>query len=847
MENEQSKLLRKALTVIKNLQEQLKQEEHSEDKEEIAVIGMACRFPGGCNSPEEYWELLKEGKECVIDVPKERWDISAYSGEEACVLEQMYVYQSNFLQRDVSEFDAKFFRILPTEANAMDPQQRQLLEVCWEALENSGQNPVELKGSHTGVFIGISSNCEYAMLPQDQKGVNQYTGTGTTSSIAAGRISYTFGWNGPSISLDTACSSSLVSTHLAVQSLRKKECDLAISGGVNLMLSPVVYSNLCMMNAVSADGRSKPFDANGSGYGRGEGCGILVLKRLKDAMRDGDTVYAVIKGGAINNDGASSGLTVPNGKAQKMVMEDALKDAGVAPHEMSYLEAHGTGTPLGDPIEIGAVTEVFGQDNLREAPLIIGAVKGNIGHLESAAGVASLIKVVLSLYHKEIPRIVNFNELNPRLNLGKIPAILPREHMVWESHNKRRLAGISSFGFSGTNAHIVMGEAKQEEITQDMRDHFNNCLICLSAKSEQSLIEMIKKYEAFLKLQPQISLKDISYVANACHATYRHRAVFMGDNHEKLLEAFRETLAQIDQKRTIYNNEVAADEVKTVGEAKDVFARYCNNRVYASKVDDQTQPKFAFILGGEINSLQYISSELYHSFLEYKEYFNECIAYFEEYHGIEIKDKFFTNQRLTQKAADACLFATQYAMMMLFKKLNIKPEIIVGERVGQLVAATVAEIINLQDAVRLFIALNKIANECQDVAFARVYLNKDEVMDLINNWEGNLCISAIYSENECIISGKERDIDQIIAQGIDATKESGKKWPSKFYADYMSKFEQELGDITYKKPKCRYIAQASGVAINNNQKLDTSFWKESLLHPIRYDKAAEFLYNQAIV
>ncbi|WP_010094405.1 beta-ketoacyl synthase N-terminal-like domain-containing protein [Ornithinibacillus scapharcae] len=280
-----NKLLKQSLFTIQKLRKQLEEANQNRNLEPVAVVGMACRFPGGCNSPEEYWELLKKGEDTIVDIPGDRWDAEEHYDPSPDTIGKMYVKQGNFLQRDVSEFDARFFKISSAEANSMDPQQRQLLEVCWESLENAGQNPNQLKGSKTGVFIGISGTNEYAMLPQDQSKVNQYIGTGTTASIASGRISYVLGFNGPSMSIDTACSSSLVSTHIAVESLRRGECNMALAGGVNLMLSPIVMSNLSMMNAISKDGKCKPFDANGSGYGRGEGCGILVLKRLEDAKK----------------------------------------------------------------------------------------------------------------------------------------------------------------------------------------------------------------------------------------------------------------------------------------------------------------------------------------------------------------------------------------------------------------------------------------------------------------------------------------------------------------------------------------------------------------------------------
>ncbi|MBT5709351.1 MAG: methyltransferase, partial [Verrucomicrobia bacterium] len=374
-------------------------------REALAIVSMACHFPGACTTPEAFWELLKTGREGLCDVPLDRWDNERLY-DEKIKSGKLYIKQSNFIAEDVSLFDPKLFNISPREAEEMDPQQRLLLELTWEGLERGGFAPCELRGKQVGVFIGIIG-ADYAMLPRDPKKISPYTMTGITSHMASGRISHVFGFHGPALSFDTACSSSLVALHQACESLQNRECELAVAGGVGLMLTPESFIGLCQMKALSRDGRCKPFAAGGDGYGRGEGAGLVVLKRLSDAKRDGDKILATIEGSAMNHDGASSGLTVPNGIAQKALLEQAMLRARVHPDEIGYIEAHGTGTSLGDPIEFNALKQVFGPTRSASNPLAIGTCKANIGHLEAAAGIAGVIKAVLCLQHKELSPHIN--------------------------------------------------------------------------------------------------------------------------------------------------------------------------------------------------------------------------------------------------------------------------------------------------------------------------------------------------------------------------------------------------------------------------------------------------------
>ncbi|WP_162232487.1 type I polyketide synthase, partial [Methylogaea oryzae] len=450
--------VKQALLTINRQQERIRALEQA-TREPIAIVGLGCRFPGGADTPEAFWELLAQGRDAIGEVPPERWDMDAYYDPDPDAPGKINCRHGAFC-RDVDGFDAEFFNLSPRELRAMDPQQRLLLEVAWEALENANILPGDLYGSRSGVFVGISTLDYYArqQAERDAAGIGAYYVSGGVLSVAAGRLSYLLGLNGPSLSVDTACSSSLTALHLACQNLRRKECDLALAGGVGLLLTPEPSIAFSKAHMLAPDGRCKTFDAAADGYVRGEGCGVLVLKRLSDAQADGDRILALLRGTAANQNGASGGLTVPSGPAQEAVIKLALADAGVAPEQVDYLEAHGTGTSLGDPIELRSLGQVFA--GKRAQPLLVGSVKTNIGHLEAAAGIAGVVKVVLALQHGAIPPHLNFADPTPHFRWDDFPLQVPTTLTPWpRAEASERLAGISSFGFAGSNAHVLIGAA----------------------------------------------------------------------------------------------------------------------------------------------------------------------------------------------------------------------------------------------------------------------------------------------------------------------------------------------------------------------------------------------------
>ena len=524
-------LLKKALREIKSLRAALA-EAKSANREPIAIVGMGCRYPGQATNAESFWELLKSGTDAITEVPRSRWDIDALYDADPDAQGKMYTRFGGFLD-GIDQFDAQFFGISPLDAMNMDPQQRLLLEVAWEAFEDAGIVPD--KAPRTGVFVGsfMDDYLQSNFFAADRREIDAYNTLGLLRGLAAGRLAYVLNLQGPAMQLDTACSSSLLTAHLACQALRNRECDLALAGGVNLILAPEVTIGLCRMRAMAADGRCKTFDASADGYVRGEGCGVVVLKRLADAVADGDRIYAVIRGSAVNHDGRSNGLTAPNGTAQKTLIRDALEASGVAPHDIQYVEAHGTGTSLGDPIEAIALGEVLCAD--RTDPLLVGSVKSNFGHLESAAGVAALMKSALALHHGKIPPSLHFHDPNPHIPWERLPIEVPQTLTDWPAA-KQRFAGVSSFGMSGTNVHVILEQAPSRAVAA-ATNAYN--VLTLSAPTEQALSVLVAQWGA--GAPAGAALRDICDTTNKGRKHFDHRVAIAPDSIESIAKNLKPT------------------------------------------------------------------------------------------------------------------------------------------------------------------------------------------------------------------------------------------------------------------------------------------------------------------
>ncbi|MFM7527900.1 MAG: beta-ketoacyl synthase N-terminal-like domain-containing protein [Nodosilinea sp.] len=523
---------KRALLALQQMQAKLEAVE-SAQRQPIAIVGMACRLPGAENL-RAFWRLLATGRDAIGPVPSDRWDLEKYYDPDGSTPGKMPHREGGFLP-DLLGFDAGFFRIAPREAVSLDPQQRLLLEVSWEALEQGGWAADRMVGSNTGVFIGISS-IDYwqRLLGRPDSEIDAYLATGNTHSMAAGRLSYVLGLTGPSLAIDTACSSSLVAVHQACQSLRAGECDLALAGGVNRILEPATSLNFAKARMLSPTDRCRSFDAGADGFVRAEGCGVVVLKRWREAVRDGDPIWGVILGSAVNHDGRASGLTVPNGVAQQALIRQALGQSGVEPDQVSYVETHGTGTALGDPIEVNALGEVFGNRGRNQA-LILGAVKTNIGHPEAAAGIAGLIKTVLALHHAQIPANLHFQTPNPQIDWS-LPVRVPTTTLPWPSSDQARIAGVSAFGFSGTNAHLVLADRPLDEALPVLPLHPDTgpVLLPLSAKTEAALKQLVERYCKFLAEHQGINPSELCYTAQVGRSHWNYRLAILANSQEDL-------------------------------------------------------------------------------------------------------------------------------------------------------------------------------------------------------------------------------------------------------------------------------------------------------------------------
>jgi len=506
--------------------------------EEIAIVGVGCRLPGGVETKEEYWQMLRDGVDALSNVPADRWEHSKYFDANPKVKGKTYARVGGFVER-CGDFDASLFGIAPAAALAMDPQQRLLLETAWACLEDAGYVPPSLAGTKTGVFVAMSMDdySRTSINSADLTKIDSHATLGNVRGFAAGRIAYTLGFTGPALLVDSTCSSSLTALHLASQSLRARECDFALVSGVHLILSPASLVATSKLRALSASGKCHTFDAAADGYVRGEGCVAVLLRRLSDAVCDGDPILAVVRATALNHNGRSNGLTAPREGAQVEVIGTALANAATRAEDVTYVEAHGTGTLLGDPIELGSLARVFGERGRRAAPLLIGSVKANIGHLEACAGLAGLVKVALSLHYEALPKQLHFHEPNPHFAWERAALQVVTELRPWPRTDDRlRIAGVSAFGMSGSNGHAVLAEAPPRGASQRAPMALP---LLLSARSAEALRTLAGRYQAFLTLHPQLDLADFVHTASVARQPWTVRVAACVEDRTALEQALR--------------------------------------------------------------------------------------------------------------------------------------------------------------------------------------------------------------------------------------------------------------------------------------------------------------------
>jgi acyl transferase domain-containing protein len=806
--------LQRALSTSREMRAKIDELER-EKTEPIAIVGMACRFPFA-PTPAAYWELLRNGVNAIGEVPKDRWDIEEYYDSDPQVRGKMYARHGGFLQ-NLDLFDAQFFGISPREATSLDPQQRLLLEVSWEALENAGVNPQQLEGSPTGVFVGICEG-EYArrLRQEGTDDIDMDALTGNASSVASARLSYFLGLQGPNLAVDTACSSSLVAIHLAVASLRRGECSLALAGGVNVILAPDVSIAFCRARALAFDGRCKAFDAAADGYVRGEGSGIVVLKPLSAALQDRDSILAVIRGSAINQDGRKNGLTAPNGLAQQAVIRQALATSGVAPAEISYVEAHGTGTQLGDSIEIQALGAVFGR---RDLPLFVGAVKTNIGHLEAASGVAGVIKAVLALQYREIPPSLHFHHPNLHIPWNEWSIKVPIEHTPWPAG--RRFAGVSSFGFSGTNAHLVLEQAPDNLDPTPESDRSSH-LLTLSAMTTEALFDLASSYATYLTANPTLNLGDIGFTTQTGRSHFPHRLSVVAES---------------------------------VTECAATLSAYAAGKSSPSAIAGQigAKPRIAFLFPGQGSQYVGMGRKLFYTHSAFRRNIERCDAILKaggylERSLIEILYPAcdVCGSRLIDPSyhAQPAIFAIEYALAELWQSWGIRPDILLGHSTGEYVAACMAGVFSLEDGLRLVAERARLLASgpagCTTVA---VFADLQRVTEIIAPFSDDVSISGMNAPRETLIAGHGEAIDAALIRLRENKVDSRKlKIPhaahSAMVEPILDAFEAFAQKATYHRPNIPLVSNVTGQLI---ERLDAAYWRTHMRSPVNFMKGMKQL------
>lgn len=796
------------------------QAQHVLRAEPIAIVGMGCRVPGGGDTPERFWELLCDGRDPVREVPADRWEAGAWYDADLSAAGKTATKHAAFLDR-IDGFDADYFGILPREAQRMDPQQRLFLEVAIEALDDAGLTRAQLRGSRAGVFVASYHN-DYAQLQySDVDAIDPRTLTGTLHSVLANRLSHFLDLRGPSVSIDTACSSSLVAMHLACQSLRCGESDVALAGGVSLMVTPELLVSMSKVGFMSPDGRCKTFDERADGFGRGEGCGIVVLKRLADAISDGDRVLAVVRGSAVNQDGHSTLLAAPSGPAQQALIEEALANAQLEAGRIGLMEAHGTGTALGDPIEVEAIAATIGRAVEGAGTCLLGSVKANIGHLEAAAGVAGLIKTVLALRHEAVPAQPHFRRLNPHISLEGSRLAVPTRLLPWPKSERPRCAAVSSFGVGGTNAHVIVEEAPElaGARTCDRPDDAWRVLP-LSAHSEPALCELAETWQRFLTMSPE-KPGDLCYTAAQRRQHHDHRLAVVGRTAQEFADRLADLLAE--QRCT---------------ESAPAHAARRPAKVAAARV--------VFVFSGQGPQWHAMGRELLAGEPVFRAALEDCDRLLRPLAGWSLLDELAAPQersRLDETVvAQPALFALQVGVAALLKSWGVEPAAVLGHSVGEIAALHVAGVLTLEQAVHVVWHRGRIMQAATGQgAMAAVGIDAGQAADLLRPYGERLSLAAVNAPQSVVLSGDADALAQAMAE-LAARGISHQRLPVRyaFHSAQMAPLRQRLAEaltgLHTSSPRLSVYSTVTGGAAAD-MAFDAAYFGRNLRDPVRFADA----------
>ncbi|WP_293004161.1 type I polyketide synthase [Mycobacterium sp.] len=782
------------------------------DLEPIAVVGMACRLPGGVDTPADYWQLLEQGRNGVVRVPEDRWDADAYFSEDHTVPGTICNREGGFITSwQPDQFDAEFFGISPREAVAMDPQQRLLLEVAWEALENAGVTPRTARNSQTGIYVGLTTY-DYALMAADGPAneMDPYIPFGSASNFAAGRLSYFLGAHGPAVVIDTACSSSLVAIHLACQSLRRRESDQALAAGTNLILTPHNSFACSRWGMLAPDGQCKTFDAAANGYVRSEGCGVVVLKRLSDAERDGDTVLALVRGSAVNQDGPSSGQTVPSGPAQQAVMRAALASARLQPSDIDYIEAHGTGTALGDPIELDALSAVFGQRD-DSAPLVLGSVKTNLGHLENSAGIAGFIKTVLSMNHGFIPPHLHFSGLTPNAGAGASKFTIAADGMPWPEVHRPRRAGVSSFGVSGTNAHVVVEQAPTVEAVAAQPEPAVSTLV-ISGKTPARIAPIAEMLADWLSsVGADAPLADVAHTVNNYRGRYRSFAAVAARSHEQAIAGLRA---------------LAAGEPAT-GVVEPTEKPHGSGTV--------------FLYSGQGSQWAGMGKQLLADEPAFAAAVDELEPDFVAQVGFSLRDTLLSGEPVVGiDRIQPVLVGMQLALTALWRSYGVEPDAVIGHSMGEVAAAVVSGALSPADGLKVIATRSKLMSRLSGQgAMALVQLDADEAEKLVGQYP-DVTVAVYAAPQQTVIAGPPEQIDAAIAavdaQGLLARSievDVASHHPT--VDPILAELKDALADLKPQPPRIPLISTVGDGA--DVPRFDAEYWVVNLRNPVRFRQA----------